>query len=74
MSFFGEVQSWGDLQEAVRRHLIRSCTQHVARLNGEACKMIEDPLLSPIRSEITQTAKNLEVEREHHGGKKPFTR
>jgi hypothetical protein len=72
MSFFGEVQRWGDLQQAVRRHLIRSCTHHIAKLNGEACIMIEDPLLSPIRSEIAQTVKRLEAEREHHGGKKPY--
>jgi hypothetical protein len=72
MSFFGEVQSWGDLQGTVRKYLIRSCTHHVAKLDGEACKLIEDPLLDPIRSEITQTAKNLEAEREHHGGKKPY--
>ena len=72
MSFFGEVQSWGDLQETVRKHLIRSCTHNLAKLNGEAFKMIEDPLLSPIRSEITQTVGNLEVERDCHGGKKPY--
>jgi hypothetical protein len=72
MSFFGEVRSWGDLQEAVRRHLIRSCTQHVAKLNGETYKIIDEPLLAPIRSEITQTAQKLEAERENHGGKKPY--
>jgi len=72
MSFFGDVQSWGDLQEAVRRHLIRSCTQHVAKFNGETYKIIEDPILTPIKSEINQTARALEVERENHGGKKPY--
>src|SRR5207244_6664506 len=29
MCFLQEIKGWGDLQSAVRRHLIRSCTQHV---------------------------------------------
>ncbi|MFZ5867290.1 MAG: DNA modification methylase [Thermodesulfobacteriota bacterium] len=72
MSFFGEVQSWGDLQDAVRRHLIRACTQHVAELNGQTNKMLTDPLLVPIREEIAKVCTLLEAEREHHGGKKPY--
>jgi 16S rRNA G966 N2-methylase RsmD len=72
MSFFGEIQGWGDLQESVRKYLIRSCTQHVAKLNGETFRILDDPLLNPIRSEILKTAKLLESEREHHGGKKPY--
>jgi DNA modification methylase len=72
MSFFGEIQGWGDLQETVRKYLIRSCTQHVAKLNGETYRILDDPLLSPIKSEIIRTAKLLETEREHHGGKKPY--
>jgi len=72
MSFLGDVQGWGDLQEAVRKYLIRSCTQHVSRLNGETGRIIDDPLLNPIRSEITATVRLLEVERHHHGGKKPY--
>ncbi len=29
LCFFGEIASWGDLQEKVRNNLIRSCSQHV---------------------------------------------
>jgi len=72
MSFFGEVRNWGDLQDAVRRHLIRACTQHVAELNGKTNKMLSDPLLEPIREEMAKVCTLLEAEREHHGGKKPY--
>ncbi len=72
MTFMGEIQGWGDLQDAVRKYLVRSCTQHVAELNGETCTMLDDRLLDPIRKEITPVCKELETEREHHGGKKPY--
>lgn len=29
MCFFQEIEGWGDLQEKVRRHLVRACSQHV---------------------------------------------
>src|SRR6476620_12254037 len=29
MCFAGEIQGWGELQNAVRRYLVRSCSQHV---------------------------------------------
>ena len=29
MAFMGEIRGWGDLQETVRRHLVRACSQHV---------------------------------------------
>jgi hypothetical protein len=30
MTFLGEINGWGDLQTAIRTHLVRSCTQHVS--------------------------------------------
>ncbi len=72
MSFFGEIRGWGDLQDTIRKYLVRSCTQHVAKLQGETYKMINDPILDPIQKELTETCKMLESEREKHGGKKPY--
>ena len=72
MSFFGDIQGWGDLQETVRRYLIRSCTQHAARLSGTTYKILDEPLLQPIQTQIIEKAKLLESEKEHHGGKKPY--
>jgi hypothetical protein len=72
MSFFGEVRGWGDLQEAVRKYLVRSCTQHVSKLIEQTYNILRDPLLDPIREELAQTCQCLEAEREKHGGKKPY--
>lgn len=72
MSFLGEVYGWGDLQDAVRKHLVRSCTQHVSKISKETGKMLEDPLLEPIRREISEVCNRLELERKEHKGKKPY--
>jgi len=72
MSFFGDIQGWGDLQETIRKYLVRFCTQHVAKLNGETYKILDEPILKPIKSEIAEKCRLLEKERENHGGKKPY--
>jgi hypothetical protein len=72
MSFFGEIEGWGNLQDAVRKYLVRSCTQHVGKLSKETYKIIADPLLTPIKEELTEVCKQLEVEKEDHGGKKQY--
>ncbi len=72
MSFFGEITGWGDLQDTVRVHLIRSCTQHVAKAMEKTYEILDDLILAPIKSEITETCKRLEKERLKHGGRKPY--
>ena len=72
MTFLGEIRSWGDLQDAVRKHLIRSCSQHVSRISSQTTELISDSLLAPIRNELTIACSKLEEEREHHGGKKTY--
>ncbi len=72
MSFFGEIKGWGDLQDTVRRYLIRSCTQHIVRFEGEARAILEDPVLRPIASELVDRYNQLEQTREKHGGRKPY--
>jgi hypothetical protein len=72
MIFWNEIKGWGDLQAKVRSGLIRSCSQHSAaeKLNLET--MLCDPLLAPIRGEITAVCKELERVRLEHGGKKTY--
>jgi len=72
MAFWGEVDGWGDLQGAVRKYLVRSCTQHVATMIGETYELIDQPLLALIREEIADVCTRLEGERGKHGGKKPY--
>ena len=72
MSFLGEITGWGDLQETVRKYLIRSCTQHVSKVKDETFEKLKDPLLNPIREEIYEVCRKLEIERKSHGGKKAY--
>lgn len=72
MNFLGEIDKWGDLQNMVRRYLVRSCTQHVASCVDETYRLSTDPLLKPIQTEILHVCEQLKSEREKHGGKKPY--
>ena len=68
MSFFGEVGGWGDLQSVVRRHLIRSCTQHPVK----PADLGDDPGIATIREELSDVCQRLSKERDSHGGKKTY--
>lgn len=72
MSFFGEIASWGDLQETVRKHLVRSCTQHVSPIVGDTSKIVRSPELDPIRNDIEAVVEALDKKRHDHGGKKNY--
>lgn len=72
MSFLGEISGWGDLQETVRKYLIRACTQHVAGFPNELEAVLNDPVLAPIQDEIKNVCALLEKERHLHGGKKAY--
>lgn len=72
MTFLGEISSWGDLQNVVRRYLVRSCSQHVAPIVAETETLLAASALEPIRGEIRKVCGRLEEERQLHGGKKPY--
>ena len=72
MTFAGEIDGWGDLQEAVRKYLIRSCSQHVAPISDQTQQIIQDRMLEPIRDELVQVCGKLDAERANHGGKKTY--
>lgn len=72
MTFWGELSGWGDLQEKVRKYLIRACTQQVADLNGLGEEILANPLLTPIHSELKVAFSELAKERLKHGGKKAY--
>lgn len=74
MSFLGEVRSWGDLQEAARKYLIVSCTQHVSHIQRDTLKILESPELEPIQSEIREAYRDLAVLSEKRGGRKAYHR
>ena len=72
MSFLGEVQDWGDLQEAVRRHLVRSCSQSVTDKTVNLEAVLADPILAPIEAELRKACELLADARLTHGGKKNY--
>lgn len=72
MTFWGEVESWGDLQQAVRQHLIHSCSQHTAAERLSLAELLSREEISPIRAELTQVCTQLEKIRESKGGKKTY--
>jgi hypothetical protein len=72
MTFWGEIDGWGDLQGAVRRHLVRSCSQHSAAEKLRLDELLADDAIAPIRGELTAVCGQLAEIRETKGGKKTY--
>ncbi len=72
MSFFQQIKGWGDLQQSVRRHLVRSCSQHVPEKAVDLDEVIGKPELEPIRQELSAVCHELGKVRLTHGGKKTY--
>lgn len=72
MTFWREIDSWSDLQDAVRQYLVRSCTQHVSSENIDLDELLLDPNLRPIIAELEPVCRELAEERFLHGGKKQY--
>ncbi len=72
MSFMREITGWGDLQEAVRKYLVRSCSQHVPEKSIALQSVLEMPELIPILPEISRVCHQLEDIRESKGGRKTY--
>jgi hypothetical protein len=72
MSFMREINGWGDLQETVRKYLVRSCSQHVPEKSVDLHSVLAQPELAPIRSELTGVCEQLAEVRESKGGKKTY--
>jgi hypothetical protein len=72
MTFMREIDSWGDLQGAVRRHLVRSCSQHVSGKDVSLGHLLESESLDPIRPGIVEVCEELARVRETKGGRKNY--
>lgn len=72
MCFWHEISGWGDLQSAVRRFLVRSCSQHTAAEKLKLDDVLAAPQLSPILNDLSGICRALEQERLNHGGKKTY--
>lgn len=72
MTFWGEINGWGDLQNAVRQHLIRSCSQHAAAEKLVLDDLLAEPVLAPIRRDLSTACHTLAEVRETKGGRKSY--
>jgi len=72
MMFWEEIASWGDLHQAVRRHLIRSCSQHSAKDRIALDRILADEVIAPIRDDLSDVCCQLDAIRQHKGGKKTY--
>jgi hypothetical protein len=72
MTFWGEINGWGDIHDKVRKYLIVSSSQHSSKEKLNAEELLSSPILEPIRSELTSVVNRLAIVRESHGGKKHY--
>ena len=72
MTFWGDINGWGDLQEKVRQYLITACTQHVTIFKNQADEMLNSKLLSPIQPAIREVFGQLAETRLTKAGKKNY--
>ena len=72
MTFWEEVASWGDLHQAVRQYLIRSCSQHSAAEKLALTDILSNEANSPIRTELTRVCNELDEVRHGKGGRKTY--
>jgi hypothetical protein len=72
MTFWGDVNGWGDIHDAVRRHLIVSSSQHSSRERLILEDLLSSEAIAPIRPELTKVVYKLADVRENHGGKKHY--
>jgi hypothetical protein len=72
LCFFGEINGWGDLQGAVRDHLIRSCSQHVPQKAVALSSVLAAKELAPLQPQLGEVCEQLGTIRETKGGKKTY--
>lgn len=72
MTFWGDVNGWGDIHDAVRRYLIVSSSQHSSRERLVLEELLASEAIAPIRPELAQVVHELANVRERHGGKKHY--
>lgn len=72
MMFWGEISGWGDLQGAVRKHIIRSCSQHSAADRVDLQSLLSHPRLASIAEDISDVCNELADVRLGKGGKKAY--
>lgn len=72
MSFFGEIDGWGDLQDSVRRYLVRACAQHVPERAVDLSATLATGELQAVAGPLAEVCGELAEVRLTKGGKKTY--
>jgi DNA modification methylase len=72
MTFWQEIDAWGDLHEVVRKHLLCSSSQHASKERLELEDLLNNPIIDPIRKELSDVCHELAIVRNSKGGKKAY--
>jgi DNA modification methylase len=72
MTFWGEIRGWCDLQDVVRKFIIRSCSQHATAEKLQLETLLADPSVDSIRKELSGVCNELAEVRQTKGGKKAY--
>lgn len=72
MTFWGEVNSWGDLHKTVRKFLVRSSSQHVSKDRLSLDVLMAESIIEPIREELLPVCQELQNVRGTKGGNKAY--
>ena len=72
MTFWGEIWGWGDLQDVVRKFIIRSCSQHATAEKLQLETLLADSAIDSIRGELSAVCNELAEVRQTKGGKKAY--
>lgn len=72
LTYWYELDNWGELQNLIKNDLIRACTQHVAGVKNFVEEYFDSEVLFSIKDELYSKFKILEKERLNHGGKKNY--
>lgn len=72
MTFWGEIDSWGDLHDTVRKFLVRSSSQHTSKDKLILSDLIDESILNPIQDQLLPVCHELEMIRKDKGGNKTY--
>jgi len=72
MSFTKEIMRWSDLQDKVRSHLLRSCSQHVSQHAVDLEQTLSAPELTPIAPDLSRVCRTLADVRRSRAGRKTY--
>ena len=72
MTFWQQVESWGDLHQTVRKHLVCSCSQHSAADRMDLGQVLGNDQIEPIKAELEQVCAQLDEVRLTKGGRKTY--